>query len=69
MRKRTIVFKPRASFAPKIRAMKPQTQLYFAGASMESIKSIACRIGKASSPRRIYYTQSETSGVIVWRET
>jgi len=66
---KTFKFKPRVSFAPRIRDMKPKSELYFAGASHDSIKAIASRVGASSKPKRIYYTQSEPKGVIVWRET
>jgi hypothetical protein len=67
--KKTPEFRPRAMFADKIRAMRPKAQLYFAGAKRDSLKSIACRIGASYKPKRVYYTQSEASGVIVYRET
>lgn len=67
--KKTLAFKSRIRFAPSIRAMKPKTQLYFAGGKSESLKAIASRIGSSYKPRRVYYTQSEDNGVIVYRET
>ena len=49
--------------------MKAKSQLYFPGAKAEVIKTIASRIGKHSTPPRVYYTQTEKSGIAVWRET
>lgn len=54
-------------FLHKIMALKRGTQVYFAGASHDSVKAIASHAGKVSGRR--HTTRAEDDGVIVWRET
>ncbi len=64
----TFVFERKVRFSQRIRAIKVGGQEYFPSANIQSIKAMASRIGNTSKPKRIYHTQKEDGGIVVFRD-
>lgn len=65
-RKKPAYRRPRYSKA--IEALKPGKDIFFPGASHDSIKAIASRVGNSSRPPRIFITSSREGGGVRVRE-
>lgn len=65
---RTVTFERKQVLSQQIRDMKVGAQLYFPAANPDSIKAMASRIGLSYKPRRVYSTQKEKTGVVMWRD-